>query len=71
MRRLCRGVAFVVADPERRAAYAATVAQNGPKVFGAPMRAFATLREAEAWLTGRLLDGDAPRRPAPNTQEVL
>jgi hypothetical protein len=54
MQRLCRGLAFVVADEGARDAYAAKVAANGPKVFGAPMRVFTTLREARAWLATRL-----------------
>jgi hypothetical protein len=54
MQRLCCGLAFVVADEGARDAYAAKVAENGPKIFGAPMRVFATLREAHAWLETRL-----------------
>lgn len=50
MQRLCRGLAFVVADEDARKAYAAKVGENGPKVFGAPMRVFATEAEACAWL---------------------
>lgn len=46
----CRGLAFVVADEEARDAYAAKVSENGPKVFGTPMRVFATKGEARAWL---------------------
>jgi hypothetical protein len=54
MQRLCRGLAFVVADEGARDAYAAKVGENGPKVFGTPMRVFGGENEARAWLEARL-----------------
>ncbi len=46
----CAGIAAVIADDQRRAAYARVAEQQGEKVYGCPLRSFATTDAAEAWL---------------------
>lgn len=50
----CVGIATVIADDARRTAYAQIADQQGEKVYGCPLRTFATPAEAQAWLHQRL-----------------
>lgn len=50
----CVGIATVIADDAQRTAYAQIAEQQGEKVYGCPLRIFATIALAHAWLHERL-----------------
>lgn len=50
----CVGIATVIADDERREAFAQVTDQQGEKVYGCPMRAFTTIEAAQTWLRKQL-----------------
>lgn len=51
----CAGIATVITDDERREAYAQVADQQGEKIYGCPVRTFATLEAAQAWLRAQIV----------------
>ena len=50
----CVGITTVIADDAQRTAYAQIAEQQGEKVYGCPLRTFATIALAHEWLHERL-----------------